>query len=213
MNSSGAAFVHNIFAGNMEVVSYDARLTPYHKPHSSYVAALHDNPGGDIQFINNLFVNGGNASQYKKNILPVVFHGNVYTKGAIRAVSGNKQRSFGEISAEAKKKMENVPDKEAMEDSFIADEHFDAGTKLIAEGEKMYLEIALDKNWLTAQKRSLVTTGSLRNAIIPDLPFENTDGTPLKIDVDYSGTKRSTGNPSPGAFEIIKSGKQRIRVW
>ncbi|WP_349317772.1 right-handed parallel beta-helix repeat-containing protein [Chitinophaga sp. MM2321] len=213
MNSSGAAFVHNIFAGNMEVVSYDARLTPYHKAHSTYVAALHDNPGGDIQFVNNLFVNGANAGQYKKSILPVVFHGNVYTKGAIRAVSGNKQRSFGEISAEAKKKIANVQDKDAMEDTFIADENFDAGARLVAEGDKMYLEIALDKKWLTAQKRNMVTTGSLSNAIIPDLPFENTDGSPLKIDVDYSGNKRSAGNPSPGAVEIIKNGKQRIRVW
>ena len=94
MNSSGVAFVHNLFAGNMEIISYDSRLTPYHKPHSTYVEGLHDNPGGDIQFINNLFVNGGNAGQYKKAILPVIFDGNVYTKGAVRAVSGEKQRTL-----------------------------------------------------------------------------------------------------------------------
>jgi alpha-N-arabinofuranosidase len=90
MNSSGAAFVHNIFAGKMNIVSYDSRLTPYHKPHSTYVEGLHDNPGGDIQFINNLFVNGANAGQYKKSILPVVFDGNVYTKelcGQCRAIN------------------------------------------------------------------------------------------------------------------------------
>ncbi len=72
MNSSGAAFVHNIFGGKIDVVAYDARLTPYHKPHSTYVVVLHDNPGGDIQFINNLFVNGGDASGYSKALLPVV---------------------------------------------------------------------------------------------------------------------------------------------
>lgn len=213
MNSSGAAFVHNIFGGKMNVISYDSRLTPYHLPHSTFVSALHDNPAGDIQFVNNLFVNGGNAGQYKKNILPVTFDGNVYTKGAIRAVSGNKQRSFGEISAAAKEKLKNVPDKDAEENNFIADENFDADAKLIKEGDKMYLEIALDKDWLTKQKRKLVTTTSLTKAIVPNLPYENVDGSQLKIDSDYSGNKRNPLNPSPGVFEILKTGKQKIRVW
>ncbi|WP_159452616.1 DUF1565 domain-containing protein [Pedobacter nyackensis] len=213
MNSRGAAIAHNIFGGKMNVISYDSRLTPYHKPHASDVVGLHDNPAGDIQFINNLFVNGGDASQYKKNILPVMFDGNVYTKGAVRAVSGNKQRSFGDMSAEAREKIKSVPDKDAEEKNFIADENFDAGAKLIKEGDKMYLEISWDKNWLTKQKRKLVTTASLTKAIVSNLPFENVDGSPLKIDVDYSGNKRNVLNPSPGVFEIVKTGKQKIKVW
>jgi len=213
MNSSGAAFVHNIFGGKMEVISYDSRLTPYHKPHSTFVAGLHDNPGGDIQFINNLFVNGGNAGQYKKSILPVTFDGNVYVKGAIRAISGDKKRSFGEINSAAKEKLKNVPDKDAVETNFLVDENFDAGAKLIVEKEKIYLEIALDKTWLTKQKRKLVTSQLLGKAIVPDLPFENTDGSRVRVDMDYSGRKRNALNPSPGAFEVMKSGKQQIRVW
>lgn len=39
----------------MNVIAYDSRLTPYHKPHSTFVEKLHDNPGGDVQFVNNLF--------------------------------------------------------------------------------------------------------------------------------------------------------------
>ena len=213
MNSSGVAFAHNIFGGKMNVISYDNRLTPYHKLHSTFVAGLHDNTGGDCKFINNLFVSGGNASEYNKSILPVIFDGNVYVKGAIRAVQGDKKRSFGEISAEAKEKLKNVQDKVAVETNFLAEENFDAGAKLIAEKEKMYLEISLDKNWLTKQKRKLVTTQRLGKAIIPGLPFENTDGTPLTIETDYFGRKRNVLNPSPGPFEILKSGKQRIRAW
>lgn len=212
MNSSGAAFVHNIIGGKIGVISYDSRLTPYHQAHLTDVEALHDNPAGDVQFVNNLFVNGGNASQYKKNILPAVFDGNVYTKGAVRAVVGNKQRSFGEISEEAREKLKNVSDKEAVEKNFIADNDFDAEAKLVTEGNKVYLEIALDKNWLSKEKRKLVTTASLNKAIIPNLPFENVDGSALKVDVDYLGNKRNSANPSPGAFEIMKSGKQKIRV-
>lgn len=47
----------------MNVIGYDSRLTPYHKPHSTFVAGLHDNPGVDIRFVNNLFVNVGNARE------------------------------------------------------------------------------------------------------------------------------------------------------
>ena len=31
-------------------------MTPFHKPHSTEVAGLHDNPSGDDRFYNNLFV-------------------------------------------------------------------------------------------------------------------------------------------------------------
>lgn len=213
MNSSGAAFVHNLFGGKIGVISYDSRLTPYLKPHSTFVAGLHDNPAGNIQFINNLFVNGGDAGDYKKAILPVSFDGNVYVKGAIRAVSGDKKRSFGEISPEAKEKLKNVPDKDAVETGALAQENFDAGAKLIAEKEKTYLEIAFDKNWLTKQKRKLVTSQLLGKAIVPDLPFENTDSSPIRIETDYFGQKRNILNPSPGPFEIKESGKRRIMVW
>ena len=213
MNSSGAAFAHNIFGGNMKVISYDNRLTPYLKPHSTFVAGLHDNPGGDVQFINNLFVNGGSAGEYQKAILPVTFDGNIYVKGAIRAVSGDKKRTFGEISSTAKEKLKNVPSKNAVETNFLMEENFDDGAKLVTKKEKMYLEIALDKNWLTKQKRKLVTGQLLGKAIVSDLSFENPDGSPLRIDMDYSGRKRNTLNPSPGPFEIMKSGRQQIRVW
>jgi alpha-N-arabinofuranosidase len=53
----------------------------------------------------------------------------------------------------------------------------------------------------------------LKPAVIPNLPYENTDGSLLKIDTDYFGNKRNTINPSPGPFEIKQSGKQKIKLW
>jgi alpha-N-arabinofuranosidase len=212
MNSSGAAFVHNLFGGKMDVVAYDSRLTPYHKPHSTCVEALHDNPGGDIQFINNLFVNGGDASQYSTALLPVFFNGNVYTKGSVRAIGHHDQKKFGEMNKKAKEQMKNYKDQEATEENVIIKEDFDASVNLLKEGEEKYVEIALDKNWLS-QKRELVTTKALTKAIVPDLPFENVDGSSLIIDMDYFGKKRNAENPSPGPFEIKNSGKQKFKVW
>jgi len=213
MNSSGAAFVHNIFAGGMSVINYDGRLTPFHLPHSTFVTGLHDNPGGDVQFVNNLFVAAGNASQYSKALLPVRFEGNVYTKGTVRAVNNDKAMQFGEMSREAQEQFKKYKPEAASESNALMKTDFDAMVNLSAEKEHFYLEINLDRSWLTQQARKLVTSGSLNRAVVPNLPFENTDGSTLKIDTDYFGKKRNANNPSPGPFEITESGKQKLRLW
>jgi alpha-L-arabinofuranosidase len=212
MNSSGAAFVHNIFGGIMNVINYDSRLTPYHKPHSTFVVALHDNPDGDIQFVNNLFISGGNASKYSKALLPVVFEGNVYTKGSVMARDNNDQKRYGELNNNAREQMKKYNEQSATETNALVANDFDASATLFQKNNNMYLEIALDKSWLS-QKRKLVTTETLTKAIIPDLPFENTDGSPLRIDSDYLGQKRNAANPSPGPIEISVSGKQMIKLF
>lgn len=212
VNSSGAAFAHNLFAGKINVIRYDARLTPYLKPHSTYVVALHDNPSGDVRFINNLFVDGGDASQYSKALLPVTFTGNVYTKGAVQAIKDNVKERFGEMNKNAQKQMKEYKEHHAIEMNAFADSNFDASVRLSKQGENRYLEITFDKKWL-AQKHNLVTTASLGKATIPNLPFENPDGSMLCIDKDYSGKERNRANPSPGPFEIRTAGKQKIKVW
>lgn len=212
MNSSGAAFVHNLFGGKMDVVRFDSCLIPLQSSHSTYVTALHDNPGGDIQFFNNLFVNAGNASQYSQALLPVVFDGNVYTKGSVRAIKNKEKERFGEMNSNAQEQMKKHTPQPASETNFIADNGFDASVNLNFQEKNAWLEIAFDKKWL-AQKRELVTTKTLTNAIVPDLPFENVNGSPLRIDTDYLGKKRNSKNLSPGPFEINVSGKQKIKVW
>jgi alpha-N-arabinofuranosidase len=158
-------------------------------------------------------VSGSDASLYKKNILPVIFDGNVYTKGAQNAISGIKERNLGKVTDEEIEKINKMPVTEAVEKNFIADKNFDAAVNLVTEGGKIYLEISFDKNWLSQQKRNLVTTSSLTKAIVTGLPFENGDGSPLNINVDYYGNKRNEKNPSPGPFEIKSSGKQKIQVY
>lgn len=210
--SSGAAFVHNLFGGKIDVIHYDSRLTPYMKPHSTYVVALHDNPSGDVQFINNLFVNGGDASQYSNALLPVAFKGNVYTKGAVRAIKNNEQDLFGEMNKNAEKQKKEYKEHTATEINALVVNDFDASVSLTQQDQKIYLEIAFDKKWL-AQKRKLVTTKTLTKAIVPELPFEDVNGSPLRIDRDYLGEKRNVSSPSPGPFEIKDSGKHKIKVW
>ena len=58
-----------------------------------------------------------------------------------------------------------------------------------------------------------MTTALLGKAKIPDLPFENADGSPLRIATDYFGKKRDAGNPFPGPFDVVGGGKQTVKVW
>jgi len=213
MNSSGTAFVHNLFSGRIDVVDYDARLTPYHKPHSTFVEALHDNPGGDVRFFNNLFTQGSDVSQYGKQLLPVTFNGNVYAKGSILIAGTKEGQRFGEMNRNAQEQMKNYKEQQASEINALVKNDFDASVNLVQQDKNMFLEISVDKKWLTEQKRKLVTTELLGKVLIPELPFENPDGSGVVIDSDYSGKRRNPKNPSPGPFEIRSSGKQKIKVW
>ncbi|MBM3335924.1 hypothetical protein FJY63_14800, partial [Candidatus Sumerlaeota bacterium] len=60
---------------------------------------------------------------------------------------------------------------------------------------------------------TLVTTERLGRAKVADLPYENPDGSPLKINTDYFGNARNDTNPAPGPFEHPGAGRIVLRVW
>jgi alpha-N-arabinofuranosidase len=91
--------------------------------------------------------------------------------------------------------------------------NFDPQLKLVEKPDGWYLAITLDKSWATGQTRKLVTTELLGKAKIPDLPFENPDGTLIRIATDYFGHKREEANPFPGPFELPAGGKKTLKVW
>jgi hypothetical protein len=90
---------------------------------------------------------------------------------------------------------------------------FDPDIKLVRKADGWYLEIKTDPAWATEQSRKLVTAELLGKAVIPDLPFENPDGSPLKIDADYFGKPRNPANPAPGPFANPGTGAQTLKVW
>ena len=55
INSHGGAYVHNLLTGGLDAYPFDSRLTPFMKAHSTELAGMHDNPGGDDRFYNNVF--------------------------------------------------------------------------------------------------------------------------------------------------------------
>jgi alpha-N-arabinofuranosidase len=184
-NSRGGAYAHNLIAGTMLIVP-DARRTPFFKAHGTDLVAMPDCPAGDARLFNNLVTDRGNFNAYDGTTVPVTASGNVFTKGT-------KASKF-DTDALLKPEM-------------------DPGVKLIQKDDAWYLQISADSKWAKEQQRKLVTTALLGKAKIPDLPFENPDGSPLKLDTDYLGKKRNANNPFPGPFESIKNGKQEIKVW
>jgi alpha-N-arabinofuranosidase len=185
-NSQGGAYAHNLFAGVVSVNKFDGRQTPFLKAHSTEVAGLRDNPHGDDRFYNNVFVQRADLSAYDAQTLPMAMDGNVFLDGA-------KPSKFDEHAV-------------------VAPE-FDPRLKLVPEPGGLYLEMRFDKKRIDQEPRKLVTTALLGKAVIPDLPFEQPDGKPIRIDTDYFGKKRNRSNPTPGPFERPGTGELRIKVW
>jgi alpha-N-arabinofuranosidase len=184
--SQGGAYVHNLIAGGMVLNSFDARQTPFHKAHSTALAGMHDNPCGDDRYYNNLFVEHGDLSKYDAARLPVWLEGNVFLKGTKPSTH------------------EKAP---------LLKPTGDPAVKLVEKADGVYLDLTLDKAWSVEQTRKLVTTELLGKATISDLPYEQPDGKPIRIDTDYFGKMRNEGNPFPGPFELPKGGKQMLKVW
>ncbi len=184
--SEGGAYVHNLFAGAIDPRPELGRETPFHKAHSTEVAGLRKIPGGDDRFYNNLFIEPAGLAGYDKAAQPMQMAGNVFLKGAKPC------------------KHEQDP---------LVPAEFDPGIKLVEKPDGLYVEVTLEKAWAEKQPRQTVTTERLGKAKIPDLPYEQPDGSPYRLDTDYFGGKRNAANPFPGPFENPAGGKQVLKVW
>ena len=195
--SEGAAFVHNLIVGLIRMYPEPGRFTPYHLPHSTEVAGLSTIFSGDDRYYNNIFLGNGpelNKKDARSNYgmvgyndakLPVWISGNIYYGKALPYKNENN-------------KTENP--------------NFNADFKILEEGDQVFMNLTLD-NSSSDPKTRMITTELLGKAKMPNEAFENPDGTPLKIDTDYFGKKRSESNPSAGPFENPGKGMLKLKVW
>ncbi len=190
LNSQGIAVVHNLISGPLRNMRGDKRATPFHKAHATELAGMHadssQNDSGDHRFYNNLFVAPCNLHALDNSALPCFAAGNVYTMGS-------------------------QPSKFDADPLLCPD--FDPGVALTEKPDGWYLTLTGDKLWRTAQTRRQVTTALLGEAKVSGCAYENPDGSPLRVNTDYFGKKRSARNPSAGPFEKIPDGRQQIKVW
>jgi hypothetical protein len=204
--SEGGAYVHNLFAGRIESRMELGRFTPYHLAHSTALAGLSNIKGGDNRFYNNILV--GSAANLSADAHswdsqnPGRFLGFglwVYdTREAGLQTGGNLY--YGEARPHAKESSPLVVTNRLL-------------TPVIVEqDEKVFLQMTVDPEFMQTAT-ALVTTERLGKALIPQLPFENADGSPLVLDTDYFGQKRDPEKPMVGPFENPGSGEVRLKVW
>jgi alpha-N-arabinofuranosidase len=187
-DSQGGAYVHNLFAGSISS-RRDKRVTPYHLAHSTEIAGTSNISGGDNRFYHNIFIGAEGQkhglSVYDNKGLPLQTGGNVYLNGA---------KPY------------------AKEASPLVLAGIDPGLKLVEEDGRTVIQFDGFPE-LDNANTTLVTTALLGRARIPELPFENPDGSALAVDTDYLGKPRSREQPSPGPFEKPGRGPVSLPVW
>ena len=181
--SQGGAFAHNLFGGVTGLVVDGSRETPFHEAHSTTIKGLHNILSGDNRYYNNIFLHGG-LNAYNQTKLPVTAAGNVYL--------GPSQPLAGE------------------EDPFTRPDF--AGIATLKEENGVYtLTVTLPPD-MQQSGAVPVTTELLGNFHITGLPLVQPDGSPVAVDIDYSGAERDANRPTPGPFEKPKPSEQKIRV-
>jgi len=184
--SQGGAYVHNLIAGKVEAKAYDARQTPYLKPHSTALAGLHDNPRGDQRFYNNLLMGRVDLSQFDESKLPVRVAGNLFLGGASPS---------------------------RFETNAIVQTNFVPTLKISRGSDGWFLTMRGDTSSSHDLNCQPVTTKSLGRAVIPDAAYENPDGSPIKINTDYQNKIRKGKTPSVGPFADASEPNLSINVW
>ena len=169
--SHGGAYAHNLFLGSFEASQELGRSTPYHKEHATQLAGLLNVKKGDDRLFNNLVVEASGLSRYDDAGDPVFMENNVYLAGAKPCCH------------------EKTPLEQAGYDI--------ASIRLEDKRDEVVLHMSLDPSWAKLRQRTLVTTEGLGHTNVADLPYEDTDGTPLRISSDYFGKPRNESNPFP----------------
>ena len=184
--SQGGAYVHNLIAGKIEAKAYDARQTPFLKPHSTALAGLHDNPRGDQRFYNNLLVGRVDLSQFDESKLTVRMAGNLFLGGASPS---------------------------RFETNAIIQTNFVPALKINHEPGGWFLAMRCESSWNQNLLCQPVTARLLGRAVIPNVDFENPDGRSFRINADYFGQRRGCKNSSAGPFAGFSAPNLRLNVW
>jgi hypothetical protein len=191
--SEGGAYVHNLVAGAINAWQELSRETPYHPPHTTEVAGQVNVKGGDDRFFNNIFAPANRTEprdkfglgMYDAREFPLQTGGNVYYNGA---------RPY------------------ARETNPLVVPNLDPEIAIAEKGNDVYLTMNSGEEF-ARHSASLVSTDRLGKARIPGLAYENPDGSPLKIDLDYFGKPRDPMDPGAGPSANPRPGKQEIKVW
>jgi alpha-L-arabinofuranosidase len=181
--SEGGAYVYNLFAGKI-LSRPQSRITPYHPAHCTSTAGMANIEGGDNRFYNNVFVRKSGMSCYDRAVLPIWADGNIFFKGTTPC----KQESAPTLYPEV-----------------------DPSVKVIEDDQGIQIDIKLNRSWSGDAKRKLITNELLGTTKVSGCMYENPDGSPIIVNTDFLGVRRSETDPMAGPFEKDISSKIKVR--
>jgi alpha-N-arabinofuranosidase len=201
--SEGGAYVHNLMTGKIDSRPELRRSTPYHQAHSTALAGLSNIKGGDNRFYNNILVGKGgppaDAPQGDKKPPPAAFGLWVYDAREFPLQTG------GNVYYNGARPYSREAGPPVLSGS-------DPKVRVVEEGGRVFVHFTVGPE-LEQAVTTLVTTGVLGKAVIPNLPYENPDDSPLTLDTDYFGAKRNAARPTAGPFEHPGQGDLKLKVW
>ena len=184
--SEGGAYVHNLFAGKMELHADPDRMTPFHKAHSTELAGMSRIACGDDRFFNNVFSGASCSISLYDEKEEMRMTGNLYLLGA----KPGRHDQDALVVAEA-----------------------DSGFVLKEEHGEWKLRLPAGQAWAGSSVRKMVTSNMLGTTRISGLLYEQPDGSSYRLDVDYLGVQRTAGAIAPGPFAFPAGCNAAIKVW
>ncbi|MGZ4973795.1 MAG: right-handed parallel beta-helix repeat-containing protein [Limisphaerales bacterium] len=202
--SEGGAYAHNLFAGKITNRPEPDRQTPYHSPHSTAVAGFATIKGGGDRFYNNIFSGNGEsmAAERKGNLKEIRW----ISSAGLWGYDGREfpLQTGGNVYYNAAEPCGN-------ETGSVSPAIVNPGIALVTQDGAfiLHLNIGLE---LKQAKTAVITTVLLGNARVPGLPYENADGSDVRIVTDFFGKTRGK-SPTPGPFENPGYGELKLKVW
>jgi len=196
--SEGGAYVHNLFTGKITSKPDLRRDTPFHPAHSTKVASLVNIKGGDDRFYNNIFV-GADTQPVEKSKPNDQSRGTGFGLWPYDDCEYPLQTGGNVYYHGARPYAKEV--------NPAVQEEFNPVVGLVGPS----LRLKLDKT-VKAAKTALVTTKLLGETRVARLPYQNPDGSNLKINTDYFGKQRNPTKPTPGPFENSGSGSFEFKI-
>ena len=224
--AQGGAYVNNLFAGKIVIEKVLDRATPYHTPHSTDVAGFAVVYGGDDRFYENLFVDGGRhlesyhgteagtmgTSMYDNNLASLEEYIDSIEKR--NQVKPEDHRLFNDTEQPvyiAGNAYVGESKTYAHEKGYLQVVGFDGQFGIEETDDGVYLNVTLPEGF-SDFVHPPQNTASLGRARIVDADFENPDGSPLTLNVDYLDTVKGPV-AVVGPLANLKSGENRVKVW
>jgi len=206
--SEGCAFVHNLITGSIHFWEEQKRFTPYHFPHSTTVAGMMTITKGDDWFYNNIF--SADSAQANQLITDKSFPHPYHYKDFTFGLSSFEDAKLPVYIGSNIYLNGYIP--YSKEKNSLVHKTINPAVSLEEREENVFLHITMDST-IKEIKTQRITTKLLGKTKMSGLPFEHPDGSPLEIDTDYFGNKRSITNPLVGPFENYNKGSQIIKIW